>query len=211
VNGNKAASPGGLIYNQGLVAMHGVITAPAIFWEGFDCFIDSRYQARGQKSCGLTWTQPDASVSLWNVRGAVTDAQGKILTSANPAKLGQVVSIWASGLGPFGKTADVISNVANAPLYGDPIHNAIGPYRIPVLYAGESSAFPGLFQINVQIPVTLQCGDPAWGLPAWPSGTYNWDLQVSIMGYDGISQLTDESKAVWVPVSVRPGDVQCGK
>ena len=106
--------------------------------------------------------------------------------------------------------------INNTPLCCGAVHKSIGPYSVPVAYAGESSAFPGLYQINLQLPAALQCGDPNWGLPAWPSGNYSWDLYISIvadqtpnLGFIGGPELTEESNAVWVPVVVRPGDLSC--
>jgi uncharacterized protein (TIGR03437 family) len=197
-------------FTQGLVEVMGYLTAPAIFIEGFDCFIDPRYSAEGQKNCGLSWNTPPSSVDLWCERGAVTDLLGNLLTSSNPAHVGDYVSMWVTGLGIFGtKTTTMKAYIYNAPLYGSPTFNAIGPYPFFPSYSGESQ-FPGLYQINMQIPPAIQCGDQSWGLPAWPTGSYNWDLLIGVVGtLNGVSEYTPESNGVWVPVIVRPGDVVC--
>ncbi len=191
-------------------------SAPAIFIEGYDCIIDPSY-ANADENCGLSWTPPPDGERAY-VRGAITDLNGKLLTSAHPAHVNEYLILWASGLGRFGKTDSMAILINNAPLCCGTVHQSIGPYSVPVVYAGESSISPGLFQINLQLPATLQCGDPNWGLPAWPSGTYSWDLNISVvaesapdLGSIGGPELTEESNGVWVPVVVRPGDVSCSQ
>lgn len=147
-----------------------------------------------------------ASSEPWCERGAATDLTGKLLTSSNPAHLGDYITLWMTGIGGFPAidyTGPTVVNVNNAPLYGDPQYNAIGPYPVYASYLGESLIYPGLFQVNVQIPITLQCGDPIWGLPAWPGGNYNWDLLISVLFEH------TESNGVWVPVVVHPGEPSC--
>ena len=188
-------------FTSGLLLTHGVPYAAAIFLEGFDCFIDPRYSKMGQQTCGLTWNQPMPSVSLWCERGAVTDAGGDLLTSSNPAHLGQYVSVWATGLGSFGTTKTMEAAIA------DPV-NGSGSYTFPVAYAGESASSPGLFQINIQIPPALQCGDAQSGLTPLPAGDYSWDLSLTLVGYNGSFGIPN-SNAIRIPVVVHPGDVQC--
>lgn len=190
-------------FTQGTLRTQGIAYAAAIFIEGFDCFIDPRYAKMGQPNCGLTWTPPSPSVNFWCERGAVADSNGNLLTSTNPARLGQYVTIWATGLGSFGTTKTMEAQVANP-------QNGPGGYTFPVTYAGESSVSPGLFQINIQIPTALQCGDTQAGLSALPPGNYAWDLSLVLSGYNGNFGIPS-SNPIWVPVIVRPGDVQCSQ
>jgi uncharacterized protein (TIGR03437 family) len=211
VNGVTQAGIVGIDYTA-TQKVQGIPIEPAIFIEGYDCFIDPRYQRAGQP-CGLSWTQPpaDSSISgpLWCKRGAATNQAGQLLTSGNPAHVGDYITLWMTGIGGFPandyKALPTTVRVNNAPLYGDPRYNSIGPYPTYASYLGESSVYPGLFQVNVQIPAALQCGDSGWGLPAWPSGNYNWDLLISVV-FEGT-----ESNGIWVPLVVHPGDVACPK
>ncbi len=88
----------------------GAPTAPAIFSEGYDCFVDSRYQD-AFKNCGLTWIHPATNAAN---RGAVLDQHWKLVDSSNPARLGDYVSIWISGLGEFKGEVWMY----NVPVYG---------------------------------------------------------------------------------------------
>ncbi len=86
---------------------------------------------------------------------AANNQDGSINSSANPAMRGSVVSLYATGGG---------SDLSNVTL-------TIGGYAASVLYAGPAPGFPGLMQINVQVPagflppgidsVTLSIGDAA--------------------------------------------------
>jgi uncharacterized protein (TIGR03437 family) len=69
-------------------------------------------------------------------QAAALNEDGSVNSASNPAARGSVVSIYATGLG---------SGAANATL-------TIAGYNAPVLYAGSAPGFPGLIQINAQIP-----------------------------------------------------------
>lgn len=70
-------------------------------------------------------------------QAAANNQDGSINSSSNPAARGSVVSIYATGQG-----AATSSNVTLT----------IAGYTAPILYAGPAPGFPGLMQINAQIP-----------------------------------------------------------
>jgi uncharacterized protein (TIGR03437 family) len=177
--------------------------APTIFWMGYDCFTDTRFQD-ANKNCGLTAT---ASTTYQATRGAVTDLAGRVLTSSNAAQFGQYYSIWMTGLGVFnnGKPSPPISMaLTNIPTYaaggrlfpGDGFPEVISPS-----YIGESGIYPGLYQINFQLlPPQNSDGPPN----AFPCGQLNWEFSVSIAQGLGFANL------VQIPILVKPGDLPCG-
>jgi len=82
---------------------------------------------------------------------------GTTITTASPAKAGETVVLFASGLGPTNPAAipDEIPQIAASvtPLssFSMLINGAaVSPQQI--LYAGVVPTFAGLFQINVQLP-----------------------------------------------------------
>jgi uncharacterized protein (TIGR03437 family) len=178
--------------NNGTVpASIGLASAPSIISEGYDCFTGPRYQDFG-KNCGLSWTQPPTYAAN---RGAVTDLNGVLLSSSNRARLNQYITIWATGLGATGKGSGYSVWMYNIPVYG-----YSGDTYAPVnaLYVGESVTFPGLYQINLQVPASLATGNSSGYPPPFPCGSYNWEISFGL-----------GTNLVQVPIVVSPGDVPC--
>jgi uncharacterized protein (TIGR03437 family) len=67
---------------------------------------------------------------------AANNQDGSINSAANPAARGSVVSLYGTGLG----------------ISGDAVSVTIDGYSAQVLYAGPVANYPGLFQINAQVP-----------------------------------------------------------
>ena len=89
-----------------------------------------------------------------------THLNGSLCDDAAPATAGEIVSFWATGLGPtYPKLQDGVLPAAAQPLYpmsafGISINGAaVDPDRI--LYAGVAPGFAGLYQVNVQLPDDL--------------------------------------------------------
>jgi uncharacterized protein (TIGR03437 family) len=76
------------------------------------------------------------TVSGGTGQAAANNQDGSLNSASNPAGRGSVVSLYATGLGI--DTGSVIVNIAG--------------YDAPILYAGPAPGFPGLMQVNAQIP-----------------------------------------------------------
>jgi hypothetical protein len=77
---------------------------------------------------------------------------------------------------------------------------------IDVVYAGAVPQFPGLYQINLQIPLDIGEGPDGYG--SWPCGDYGWDLTLAISvgsSYDS----NPVSNPVQIPLLIKNGDVPC--
>ncbi|HEV1283841.1 MAG TPA: IPT/TIG domain-containing protein [Bryobacteraceae bacterium] len=82
---------------------------------------------------------------------------GSTITSASPAQAGEVVVLFASGLGPTNPAA-IPNQIPQQAASVSPMSSfamlingaAVNPQQI--LYAGVVPTFAGLFQINVQLP-----------------------------------------------------------
>jgi uncharacterized protein (TIGR03437 family) len=77
-------------------------------------------------------------------QAAAINQDGSVNSASNPAPRGSVVSIYATGQGS-GSDPDSGPESANVTL-------TIAGYSAPLLYAGPAPGFPGLMQINAQIP-----------------------------------------------------------
>ena len=69
-------------------------------------------------------------------QAAAINQDGSLNSASNPAARGSVVSLYATGQGS--SPGDVTLTIAG--------------YNAPLLYAGPAPGFPGLMQINAQIP-----------------------------------------------------------
>ena len=181
--------------------------APRIFFEGYDCFTDTRFQDANE-SCGLTLTQGPTHQAT---RGAVTDQQGHLLTSSNLARIGQYYTVWMTGLGPFqnGKPGTSMSmGLTNIPEYqsgkllpGDGYRHGVSVLRGTVcavsgLVPGEFSARPSFTEYG---PGPISCAQ------------YDWELTISIgQGTPGpYGNFASYANLVQIPIVVYPSDLGC--
>jgi len=110
----------------------------------------------------VTLALSDYAPAFFENSGAVAalDAKFNPITPGNPARQGQVVQLFANGLGPLN----------NQPASGDPAPAAplatckstatvmIGGKSAAVGFCGLAPGFPGLYQINVTVPAGLTPG-----------------------------------------------------
>ena len=85
--------------------------------------------------------------------GVFTGGDGAAKTFASSAKTGEIVTAWATGLGPVSGPANALPD-AFAPFPG--IEVFVGTQSANVLYAGRSGCCVGLDQISFQIPPGVQ-------------------------------------------------------
>ena len=81
------------------------------------------------------------------------------VTPGNPARIGDILEIFATGLGetePPVASGDALST-ASALL--TPVSVEIGGIGVPVLYQGLAPNFVGLYQVNVQVTDNIPTGD----------------------------------------------------
>jgi uncharacterized protein (TIGR03437 family) len=98
--------------------------------------------------------------------GVITDAiSGSLLGRTNPAHLGDLISIYCTGLGAVrganGESAPSDGNAAlSNTLYTTTatVTATIEGVNAPVLFAGLAPTFAGLYQLNVQVPSGIITG-----------------------------------------------------
>jgi uncharacterized protein (TIGR03437 family) len=95
--------------------------------------------------------------NTYNGLAVITDAvSGALLTYTNPGKPGQIVTLWATGLGP--DPADSDTTYTAAPHQIDtPLQIYAGGVAATIQYQG-SAGFPGVNQINFFIPNNAPTG-----------------------------------------------------
>jgi uncharacterized protein (TIGR03437 family) len=92
---------------------------------------------------------------------AAEDVNGHVISASNAATRGSFIELFCNGLGP----------VTNQPASGDsavasPFSSTtsqatvtIGGVSANVTFSGLASGFPGLYQVNLQIPTNIQAGN----------------------------------------------------
>ncbi|MGH9782937.1 MAG: BACON domain-containing protein, partial [Terriglobia bacterium] len=88
-----------------------------------------------------------------------TDQQGRRITSQNPARVGQLLQIFATGLG---LVEPAVATGAGAPASTavlSPVRVTIGGIDAPVGFQGLAPGSAGLYQINVTVPGLVRPGE----------------------------------------------------
>ena len=91
---------------------------------------------------------------------AALDGKYAVVTSANPVTRGQIVQLYMNGLGPLDHqpaTGDPASGVTLATTKITP-KVTIGGQDAPVQFSGLAPGFPGLYQVNVTVPLGIATG-----------------------------------------------------
>jgi len=87
--------------------------------------------------------------------GVIFHADNSLVSATNPAKSGEQVVIYCTGLGPTTPSFATGSAVTGNNQTVSPIAVAIGGKSAAVVYSGLTVGFAGLYQINVVVPAGL--------------------------------------------------------
>ena len=95
-----------------------------------------------------------------SVAAAENATTGQVITAANPATRGSVVSLFCNGLGPV-KNQPASGDSAGVPLSTTTTAATvtIGGASANVMFSGLAPGFPGLYQVNAQVPSSIQAGN----------------------------------------------------
>ena len=110
----------------------------------------------------------------------IHNSDGSIVTEANPAKAGEAIQIYCSGLGPV--TPAVTTGAAASGTTLSNTNNTVGVYidgvNATVLFAGLAPGFGGLYQVNVTIPSGLTSGDHTLEIATNTSDNYQATIPI---------------------------------
>jgi uncharacterized protein (TIGR03437 family) len=84
--------------------------------------------------------------------GAVLISGTGLTTSQRPAAAGDVLEIYATGLGPVQSAGGGLQATTLSPLV------TVGGVPAKPLFSGLAPGFPGLYQLNVQVPAGISPG-----------------------------------------------------
>lgn len=117
------------------------------------------------------WTGPLMRVEIAATAPALfADGSGKwaiatrpesneLVTPEKPAQPGEILSLWATGLGPTRRQA-LPGGVLLEPLAEEGFEALLDGVPLPVWYAGLAPGIPGLYQVNVELPGELPPDPP---------------------------------------------------
>jgi uncharacterized protein (TIGR03437 family) len=116
--------------------------------------------ARGIVSAGEWITIETAQPGIFSVsgdgkgQGAILDARYQLVNGSNPARAGDVIQIFAAGLGATSPPARTGEPAPSSPLavLVTPVRCTIGGAEAPVEFQGLAPGFVGLYQVNVRVP-----------------------------------------------------------
>ncbi len=107
--------------------------------------------------------------------GATLHANGALVTSANPAKYGETVTVYVTGLGAVTPAVADGTGAPSKPPLAMAV-NQIGIFvegvQATVTYAGLAPGFVGLYQINFVVPTTSDQGEVFLDISDNTSGAY---------------------------------------
>jgi hypothetical protein len=196
---------GGQRFDSGLVLYVSPIGDFAVFQVGYDC--DFSLSVVQPQNCGYSPTPGPNMVPL----GAVTDVNGNLVTSQNPIHQGQVVILWATGLGSMSINQSTGLRQQNNPTpltLGVSQSNPAGganPFNFnwktqTPTWAGESPQYVGLDQINVQFPT---CN----GAAATTEQRFN--AAMTFAAHDNSGYPANAIATLYMPFSISPGEPTC--
>ncbi len=93
--------------------------------------------------------------------GVVTHADGTVVTAQNPARAGEIVIIYATGLGPLDPAQATGEPAPLSPLVRTRVipKVTVGGSEATVFFSGLTPELVGLYQINATLPDPLPNGD----------------------------------------------------
>jgi uncharacterized protein (TIGR03437 family) len=159
---------------------------PEMFSEGSDCPV----------------TSPTNCTSSAQVkRGAITDLQGRLVTSSNPGRVGKWYTIWYTGQSvvPVGKTISFSLGLGIP--FAPPYNDCCDTVMVDGI-AAQSPQYPGMYQLNFQVPNTINDVGPYGYPPAFPCGNYYWEAPIWI----NFNELSSSNS---FPLVIKNGDVPC--
>jgi hypothetical protein len=192
-------------FDSGVTFVLSAIGDFAVFQVGYDC--DFSLSTTQPQSCGFSNTPGPNTVPI----GAVTDSSGNLVTSLNPTRQGQVIVLWATGLGSLtvdqstglfqqSSPSSLTFGLAKSdPVGGSNTFNLNWRSQQPI-WAGESPQYMGLNQINVALPA---CS----GAAATTEERHSLTMTFTALDHSGYAG--NGSATLYVPFLVSPGEPTC--
>jgi uncharacterized protein (TIGR03437 family) len=90
---------------------------------------------------------------------AVLDGQSRAINAENPARIGDTLQIFTTGLGATTPTAMAGQGAPSFSTVTNPVSVTVGGVPVSVVYQGLAPGFVGLYQVNVVLGASVPTGD----------------------------------------------------
>ena len=87
--------------------------------------------------------------------GGVLHPNYAVVNDANPAVPGETVQVFLTGMGAVTPAVGDGAIPGNSTVTANPVSVYIADQAVTPIYAGMAPGYPGLYQINVKIPLTI--------------------------------------------------------
>jgi uncharacterized protein (TIGR03437 family) len=122
--------------------------------------------AGGQTSAAYSLALAAASPGVFTVNssgtgdGAIFHGDGSLVSATNPAKGGEQIVVYCTGLGPTNPTFATGAPATATNQTVNSVTVLIGGQNASVVYSGMTVGFAGLYQLNVIVPPALTGSQP---------------------------------------------------
>ena len=106
-------------------------------------------------------SSPPGVFTIDGTNGAIQHADYSLVSPSNPANPGEVVIVYATGLGPVASLIGTDQLTPTSPLdvTSQPVNITVGGQPAIVLFAGLAPGELGVYQLNIQLPQNLASGE----------------------------------------------------
>jgi hypothetical protein len=171
----------------------------AVFQAGYDC--DFSLSETQPQACGYSSVAGQYRVPL----AAATDAKGDLISSANPLRQTETLTLWTTGMPNLVQNGTFLDQLVPQPITfgvtgGTNSTSDAAWQTLTPQWAGESPQFMGLDQINLRLPTCT-------GAAATVEQRYDLTLQFAAVNAD--PNLDIGFAMLFIPFLINPGDPSC--
>ena len=102
-------------------------------------------------------TQP--GIFIAGANAAILDVSFQQVTAQNPARPGDTLQIFCTGLGAVQEQVETGTPAPSFSTVGLPVPVTIGGMEAAIAYQGQAPGFVGLYQVNARVPASVAPGD----------------------------------------------------
>jgi uncharacterized protein (TIGR03437 family) len=117
--------------------------------------------AGGQQSAPQTYLIGAVLPGIFQNDGAAAalDSQSRPITPSNPARMGDTLQLFATGLGLTDPVVETGAASPSSSSVRSRVSVSVGGVEVPVVFQGLAPTYVGLYQVNIALPSSLTPGN----------------------------------------------------